>query len=462
MALAPGLLMADRYQLGHRIAVGGMGEVWEATDQRLGRSVAVKILKSEFTSDPEFVDRFRTEARITAALNNPGIAAVYDYGETETYRGGPKDTAFLVMELVVGEPLSAVLARSPRLPINRTLDMLEQSGRALQEAHARGLVHRDIKPGNILITPAGKVKITDFGIAKVAHQAPLTRQGMVMGTAQYLAPEQASGGEAVAASDVYALGIVGYECLAGRRPFTGDNQMVIAMAQIRNEPPPLPADVPAPIAQLIMQALVKDPAARFPNGAAFADAVSVIRKGGVVPVPAGVRGVRPPAAARPMPTGATTVYPGPPPISAPINNPRPAVRPVAQAAAGPNTGSRTGVSVAIALLVLIVAAAMVISTFFDLGGPLNIGLGSLTVVGLRPLRTAATVPIVALTESERDLGLQESSRPVPTGRGSAMRSSFQQLRRTPRQVPVEIPVPAFRSTTQISMMQKYSQGRGHQ
>lgn len=401
MTLAPGLLLADRYQLGHRIAVGGMGEVWEATDQRLGRPVAVKILKSEFTSDPEFVDRFRTEARITAALNNPGIAAVYDYGETQTYRGGPKDTAFLVMELVAGEPLSAVLARSPRLPVNRTLDMLEQSGRALQEAHARGLVHRDIKPGNILITPAGKVKITDFGIAKVAHQAPLTRQGMVMGTAQYLAPEQASGREAVAASDVYALGIVGYECLAGRRPFTGDNQMVIAMAQIRNDPPPLPADVPAPIAQLIMQALVKDPATRFPNGAAFADAVAVIRKGGAVPVPVGAR-------ARSAPTGGTAVFQPPPPV--PVRGPSVPVRRPAPAAAVP-TGSRTGVSVAITLLILLVAAAMLVSTFFDLGGPLDIGLGALVLGGFGPLK----VPIVPGVESERDLRLGESQGPVPWG-----------------------------------------------
>ena len=287
-------MLDGRYRLTRRIAVGGMGEVWAATDRTLGRSIAVKILKSELTSDPEFVGRFRVEAQITASLNNPGIAAVYDYGETASHPGGPKDTAFLVMELVSGEPLSAVLARTPRIPVDRVLDVLEQSGHALQEAHARGLVHRDIKPGNILITPTGQVKITDFGIAKVAHQVPVTKGGMVMGTAQYLAPEQAAGGEAVPASDVYALAVVGYEALAGYRPFTGDSPVIVAMAQIRNDPPPMPPDVPRPVVELILRALTKDPTQRFPTGESFASAVAAVRAG---------FGPRPPAVSRFRPTG---------------------------------------------------------------------------------------------------------------------------------------------------------------
>ncbi len=282
MALTPGLLLSDRYRLTHRIAVGGMGEVWAADDTRLARQVAVKILKSELTSDPEFVDRFRAEARITASLNHPGIAAVYDYGEVASIAGGPRDTAYLVMELVTGEPLSAVLARTPRLSLPRTLDVLEQSGRALQVAHARALVHRDIKPGNILITPAGQVKITDFGIAKVAYQVPVTRGGMVMGTAQYLSPEQAAGNEALPASDIYALGVVAYECLAGVRPFNGDNPVMVAMAQVSSPPPPLPPDVPPPVAGLVLRMLAKDPARRFPDGATLARAVAQVRAGGVV------------------------------------------------------------------------------------------------------------------------------------------------------------------------------------
>ena len=221
---------------------------------------------SELTSDPEFVDRFRAEARITASLNHSGIAAVYDYGEVASIAGGPRDTAYLVMELVTGEPLSAVLARTPRLSVPRILDVLEQSGRALQVAHARDLVHRDIKPGNILITPAGQVKITDFGIAKVAHQVPVTRGGMVMGTAQYLSPEQAAGHEARPASDVYALGVVAYECLAGVRPFNGDNPVTVAHgpgAAARRRR--CRWTCRPPVAGLVMRMLAKDPAQTIPR-----------------------------------------------------------------------------------------------------------------------------------------------------------------------------------------------------
>ena len=321
MSLTPGLLLADRYRLTGRIAVGGMGEVWSASDTRLARAVAVKILKSELTSDPEFVDRFRAEARITASLNSPGIAAVYDYGEVASIAGGPRDTAYLVMELVSGEPLSSVLVRTPRLSASRTLDVLEQSGRALQVAHARRLVHRDIKPGNILITPAGQVKITDFGIAKVAHQVPVTRSGMVMGTAQYLSPEQAAGGEALPASDVYALGVVAYECLAGRRPFERDSPIGVATAHVQDPVPPLPADIPPPVAALVMRMLAKIPADRFPDGASLAAACAAVRTGAAMP-PTGAHPIRVPTAAapigyRPAPVGAAAASPTrlPPPRS---------------------------------------------------------------------------------------------------------------------------------------------------
>ncbi len=270
-------MLSDRYRLTSLIAVGGMGEVWAADDALLGRRVAVKILRPELTSDPEFVDRFRAEARITASLNSPGIAAVFDYGEVSSTPAGPRDTAFLVMELVVGEPLSAVLARSPRLSLLRTLDVLEQSGRALQVAHDRALVHRDIKPGNILITPAGQVKITDFGIAKAASEVPVTRGGMVMGTAQYLSPEQAAGQHAFPGSDVYSLGVVAFECLAGRRPFDGPTPLAVASAHVNNPPPPLPPDVAGPVAALVMSMLAKDPAMRLRDGRSVAFAVAQLR-----------------------------------------------------------------------------------------------------------------------------------------------------------------------------------------
>ncbi|EHR48516.1 serine/threonine protein kinase [Saccharomonospora marina XMU15] len=283
--LSSGQLIAERYRLSGRIAVGGMGEVWEASDTRLDRTVAVKILKAELSGDAEFLHRFRTEARTTASLNHHGIAAVHDYGETQA---GEHSIAFLVMELVAGEPLAAILARERRLPADRTLDILEQAGRALQAAHERGLVHRDVKPGNILVTATGTVKLTDFGIAKAADAAPVTRSGMVMGTAHYIAPEQALGHDAEPASDVYSLAVCGYECLAGHRPFLSENAVSVAMMHIRDIPPPLPPDVPPGARAVIEATLVKDPRQRYASGGEFAGAVAAVRAGHPLPPPSGL------------------------------------------------------------------------------------------------------------------------------------------------------------------------------
>ena len=278
-----GVTLSGRYRLQRLIATGGMGQVWEATDSRLGRRVAVKVLKQEFSSDPEFLERFRTEARTVAMLNHPGIAAVHDYGETDM--DGEGRTAYLVMELVNGEPLNSVIKRTGRLSLRHALDMLEQTGRALQVAHAAGLVHRDVKPGNILITPNGQVKLTDFGIPKAVDAAPVTQTGMVMGTAQYIAPEQALGQDATAASDVYSLGVVGYEAVSGKRPFLGDGALTVAMKHIKETPAPLPADLPPNVRELIEITLVKNPGMRYRNGGQFADAVSAVRSGRRPPRP---------------------------------------------------------------------------------------------------------------------------------------------------------------------------------
>src|SRR4029077_15144220 len=189
------------------------------------------------------------------------IASVYDYGETEM--DGEGRTAYLVMELVNGGPLNSVLQRTGRLSLRDALVLLEQTGRALQVAHTAGLVHRDVKPGNILITPTGQVKLTDFGIAKAVDAAPVTQTGMVMGTAQYIAPEQALGEDATSASDVYALGVVGYEALAGRRPFTGDGALTVAMKHVRDAPDPMPLDLPPNVRELIEITMTKDPTQRY-------------------------------------------------------------------------------------------------------------------------------------------------------------------------------------------------------
>lgn len=278
-----GVTLSGRYRLQRLIATGGMGQVWEATDSRLGRRVAVKVLKQEFSSDPEFLERFRAEARTVAMLNHPGIAAVHDYGETDM--DGEGRTAYLVMELINGEPLNSVIKRTGRLSLRHALDMLEQTGRALQVAHAAGLVHRDVKPGNILITPTGQVKLTDFGIAKAVDAAPVTQTGMVMGTAQYIAPEQALGEDATAASDVYSLGVVGYEAVSGKRPFTGDGALTVAMKHIKETPAPLPADLPPNVRELIEITLVKNPGMRYRTGGQFADAVAAVRSGRRPPRP---------------------------------------------------------------------------------------------------------------------------------------------------------------------------------
>ncbi|GAA1655227.1 hypothetical protein GCM10009806_25060 [Microbacterium flavum] len=263
-----------RYELDSRIAIGGMGEVWEATDHVIGRTVAIKILKDEYMGDPGFLERFRAEARHAALVNHEGIASVFDYGEEN-------GSAFLVMELVPGEALSTILERDGSLSTDKTLDIVAQTAAALQAAHAAGLVHRDIKPGNLLITPDGRVKITDFGIARIADQVPLTATGQVMGTVQYLSPEQASGHPASPSTDIYSLGIVAYECLAGKRPFTGESQVAIAMAQINDAPPPLPETIAEPVRNFVMSMIAKKPDDRPATASAVARAATALRRGDI-------------------------------------------------------------------------------------------------------------------------------------------------------------------------------------
>ena len=250
-----GLALGERYRLEHLIAVGGMGEVWAGHDVSLARDVAVKVLRDEFAGDAGFLERFRTEARNSASLQHPNIAALYDYGEQD-------GSAYLVMELVVGEPMSDLLERQPVLTAQQLLPILAQTARALHAAHVAGVVHRDVKPGNILLGRSGHVKITDFGVSRAVNQAPMTATGMVMGTAQYLSPEQAVGRPATPASDLYSLGIIAYEALVGHRPFTGPTAVDIAVAHVNTPVPPLPASIDPALAEFVLRLLSKEPADR--------------------------------------------------------------------------------------------------------------------------------------------------------------------------------------------------------
>jgi serine/threonine-protein kinase len=314
-------LLGNRYELLSVLASGGMGRVWRGRDVLLNRPVAVKVLRSEFTGDPAFVTRFRAEAQHAALLQHPNIAAVFDYGELEEQG---ERLAYLVMELVEGESLATLLARERRLDVPRTLSVLRQTAAALAAAHAAGVVHRDVKPGNVLVGRDGAVKIADFGIAWSASSVPLTSTGQVIGTAHYLSPEQAAGGKATPASDVYALGAVAYECLAGRRAFEGENSVQVAVMHIREEPDPLPAGTPPEVRRIVEHAMAKDPAARFRDGAALLRAVEQLPA--TLTAGAGTAAV----AAAPLMTTTTRTAP----IVAPVGHAHTAVMPLPPAGAG--------------------------------------------------------------------------------------------------------------------------------
>jgi serine/threonine-protein kinase len=261
--LSPGTTLGGRYRLDERIAGGGMGDVWRGTDEVLGRTVAVKVLLPALMEEAGFAERFRGEARTMATINHPGVVDVYDYGSEN-------GTAFLIMEYVEGDALSRTLSRVGRLTPARTMALLAQAADALHAAHDKGIVHRDVKPGNLLVRPNGTLVLTDFGIARSAMVGQLTAAGSVLGTASYISPEQAAGQGATPLSDVYALGVVAYQCLSGQRPFEGDNPLEIAMRHVRDAPPPLPADIPPAVRQVVERAMAKDPAARYRTAAELA------------------------------------------------------------------------------------------------------------------------------------------------------------------------------------------------
>ncbi|GAA1978449.1 serine/threonine-protein kinase [Terrabacter lapilli] len=256
-------MLGDRYRLDHRIASGGMADVWAGTDSVLQREVAVKIMRPDVDHERLFALRFRDEAVHSAALLHTNIATVFDYGEDD-------GLAYLVMELVTGEPLSAILNERGALPPGEVRSILGQAALALGVAHEARVVHRDIKPANIMVRDDGLVKLTDFGIARALDASGHTQHGEMLGTPNYISPEQALGHAATGASDLYALGVVGHEMLSGKRPFDRGTPIATALSHVNEPTPPLPDDVPADLRDLINECLEKDPEKRPANAAAVA------------------------------------------------------------------------------------------------------------------------------------------------------------------------------------------------
>jgi serine/threonine-protein kinase len=270
--LSSGHVLDNRYRLDERIATGGMGDVWRGTDVVLGRVIAVKVLRTAMLTDPEFAARFYGEARMMAAFRHPGVVEVYDYASAGDAEGEEDQVAYLVMAFVDGEPLSTRLKEQGSVPIGETMSIVAQAADALHAAHQNGTVHRDVKPGNLMIKPNGTVILVDFGVARSAAVTSVTGLNAIVGTALYMAPEQVAKGNVSPATDIYALGAVAYHCIAGRPPFDGDNALQVALRHLEDDPEPLPEDVPPAVRALITRAMAKDPAERFASAAEFADA----------------------------------------------------------------------------------------------------------------------------------------------------------------------------------------------
>ncbi|HWE64772.1 MAG TPA: protein kinase, partial [Chloroflexota bacterium] len=332
----------SRYRLLRVLGEGGMARVYEAEDLRLGRRVAVKVLLPQFTNDPEFLRRFEQEARLAASLSHPNVVGVFDVGQEGQLH-------YIVMELVDGQTLKDAITTTRPFPVAEALRIAIEVCAALSAAHARGMVHRDIKPQNILLTADGQVKVADFGIARRGANTALTQTGTVLGSVHYLSPEQARGQEAGPRSDLYSLGVTLFEMLTGRLPFNAENPIAIAMQHVQNAPP-LPRQfnraIPPALEALILRLMAKNPNDRF------ADAASVIAAlRGVMGQAGGSTRVARPAAQPGSQGGGVTPPPSPPATRVMPPTPQPPQRPTsgARAATGfaaPVTAPRTQVATA--------------------------------------------------------------------------------------------------------------------
>ena len=281
------IVLNDRYEIQNRIGRGGMADVFLARDVLLDRPVAIKVLFPEYATDPNFVERFRREAQSAANLNHPNIVSVYDWGKYS-------NTYFMAMEYVQGRTLADILRANGHVSSVQAAEIASEVSAALSFAHRNGVVHRDIKPANILIGTAGAVKVADFGIARAMNaptESNLTQVGSVMGTATYFSPEQAQGAQPDPRSDLYSLGIVLYEMVAGKPPFTGENPVSIAYKQVHDAPQPLNqivADVPRPFEAIVAKLLAKNPDMRYADADAVRDDLRRFRSGEPVQALAGI------------------------------------------------------------------------------------------------------------------------------------------------------------------------------
>jgi eukaryotic-like serine/threonine-protein kinase len=282
--VAAGTVLGDRYELHEVVGSGGMASVWRALDRVLDRPVAVKVLHAQLAEDPSFLERFRAEAMASARLTHPNIVSVFDTGAD-----GP--VAYIVMELCVGETLRDRLARTGPLEPDAAAAIVSEVLNGLQFAHEHGVIHRDVKPANVLLTTDGRVKVTDFGIAKAAYQATEdpTTTGKVLGSVPYLAPEQVEGEPLDARADVYGAGAMLYELVTGRLPFQAETDIAAAMLRLTTDPIPpraIRAGIPRALDAIVMRALARDREARFASAGDMASALSRIQGGGRVPAPA--------------------------------------------------------------------------------------------------------------------------------------------------------------------------------
>ncbi len=263
-------ILNSRYELERQIGEGGMARIYVGRDRRLNRRVAIKIPQQRLLSEPDFLARFRHEAQAAAMLSHPNIVDIYDVGQDG-------DLPYIVMEYVDGVDLKTIINREAPLTVDRTLRLAEQIARGLHAAHRAGMIHRDVKPQNVLVTADGQAHVTDFGVAKSHLSTALTETGIAFGTVDYLAPEQAQGQPATVQSDLYALGVVLYEMLTGQLPFSGDTALAVAMRHV-SEPPVAPRrlnpNIPVGLERLILRMLAKDPAQRPRSAEEFARLLS--------------------------------------------------------------------------------------------------------------------------------------------------------------------------------------------